>query len=161
MDQLEQLQTNGENLEVKQKARNLMSKVLVLNASLMPQPQILEHYSKSTRLLTKSLETVLPYGLPTTSVAFLDSEQKTYYDSTYFEPSMDAFVRFSKEIDDNSFKKSRNSTHALDIKSFTQWNWDALMELIQGPLKSSKRIEETTRNSKSMKRLLSFLRPFK
>ena len=161
VDQLEQLQTNGENLEVKQKARNLMSKVLVLNASLMPQPQILEHYSKSTRLLTKSLETVLPYGLPTTSVAFLDSEQKTYYDSTYFEPSMDAFVRFSKEIDDNSFKKLLNSTHVLDTKSFTQWNWDALMELIQGPLKSSKRIEETTRNSKFMKRLLSFFRPFK
>lgn len=65
------------------------------------------------------------------------------------------------QIDDNSFKQLLVDTQVLNTKTHSKWNWDALTDLIQGPLLNPKRLDDTVRNTKFMKRLMSFYRPFK
>ena len=45
-------------------------------------------------------------------------------------------------------------------KDHTKWNFDLLLELIEGPLLNPKRMEEAMRASKFMKRLMGFFHPF-
>ena len=46
-------------------------------------------------------------------------------------------------------------------KDYLRWNWDCIIELLQGPLLNPRRLEETLKNTKLIKRLLSFYRPYK
>lgn len=70
-------------------------------------------------------------------------------------------VKMGVQIDDNSFKQLIMDTNVLNTKTYTKWNWDALSELIQGPLLNPRRLEEAIKTTKFMKRLMSFYRPFK
>jgi rapamycin-insensitive companion of mTOR len=70
-------------------------------------------------------------------------------------------VKMGVHIDDTSFKQLILETQVLNTKTYTKWNWDALSELIQGPLLNPKRLDEAIKTTKFMKRLLSFYRPFK
>ncbi|ANB11878.1 Tsc11p [Sugiyamaella lignohabitans] len=70
-------------------------------------------------------------------------------------------VKMGVQIDDASFKQLIMETQVLNTKTFVKWNWDALSELIQGPLLNPKRLDEAIKTTKFMKRLMSFYRPFK
>jgi hypothetical protein len=63
------------------------------------------------------------------------------------------------QIDDNHFKAMLNETQVLIDKDFYKWNFDIILELLQGPLLNSKRLEETQKNTKFIKRLLQFYTP--
>ncbi|MBW0470720.1 hypothetical protein O181_010435 [Austropuccinia psidii MF-1] len=64
-------------------------------------------------------------------------------------------------IDDLSFRTLLVETQVLVTKDHTRWNIDKLLELIEGTLyMNHKRLEELTRSTKVMKRLLGFLHPF-
>ncbi|KAA1078672.1 hypothetical protein PGTUg99_011011 [Puccinia graminis f. sp. tritici] len=64
-------------------------------------------------------------------------------------------------IDDVSFRNLVIETQVLVTKDHTRWNIVKLLELIEGTLyMNSKRLEELTRSTKVMKRLLGFLHPF-
>ncbi|BFZ56514.1 hypothetical protein PYCC9005_003561 [Savitreella phatthalungensis] len=63
-------------------------------------------------------------------------------------------------IDDSHFRNLLLDTHVLSTKNFAKWNWDTLNELVQGPLLNPKRLEESIKATKFMKRLLAFFRPF-
>lgn len=65
------------------------------------------------------------------------------------------------KFDDNEFKRLLNDTRILTTKEYHHWNWDLISELMQGPLLNGRRLEETIRTTKVMKRLMSFFRPFK
>lgn len=47
------------------------------------------------------------------------------------------------------------------MKDYTKWNWDTILELLQGPLLNPKRLDEVLKSTKFVKRLLSFFRPSK
>lgn len=70
-------------------------------------------------------------------------------------------VKMGVQIDDASFKQLLMDTQVLNTKTYTKWNWDALSELIHGPLLNPRRLEEAIKTTKFMKRLISFYRPFK
>ncbi|KAI8456406.1 Rapamycin-insensitive companion of mTOR, middle domain-containing protein [Phakopsora pachyrhizi] len=64
-------------------------------------------------------------------------------------------------IDDLSFRTLVIETQVLVTKDHTRWNIEKLLELIEGSLyMNPKRLEELTRSTKVMKRLLAFLHPF-
>ncbi|KAH9452898.1 hypothetical protein Pst134EB_016847 [Puccinia striiformis f. sp. tritici] len=64
-------------------------------------------------------------------------------------------------IDDVSFRNLVIETQVLVTKDHTRWNILKLLELIDGTLfMNPKRLEELTRSTKVMKRLLGFLHPF-
>lgn len=63
-------------------------------------------------------------------------------------------------IEDSAFRNLLLATSVLTTKDFSKWNFDVLLELIEGPLLNSIRLDEAMRASKFMKRLLSFFLPF-
>jgi rapamycin-insensitive companion of mTOR len=44
-------------------------------------------------------------------------------------------------------------------KDHTKWNYDALLDVIEGPLLNPKRMEEVIKVSRFMKRVMSFFHP--
>lgn len=69
-------------------------------------------------------------------------------------------IKMGIQIDDSHFRTLLLDTQVLNTKNYTKWRWDTLTELIQGPLLNPKRLEESIRATKFMKRLLAFYRPF-
>ena len=69
-------------------------------------------------------------------------------------------IKMGLQIDDSHFRNLLLDTQVLSTKNYTKWHWDTLTELVQGPLLNAKRLEESMRATKFMKRLLAFYRPF-
>jgi hypothetical protein len=63
-------------------------------------------------------------------------------------------------IDDLSFRNLLLETGVLSTKEETKWSFGLLFDLIEGPLKNPKRLEEVLRASKFMKRVLGYFWPF-
>ncbi|RCH97274.1 hypothetical protein CU098_004610, partial [Rhizopus stolonifer] len=70
-------------------------------------------------------------------------------------------LRIGYAIDDVHFRQLLMDTQALATKDYTKWNWESVIELLQGPLLNPRRLEEAMRSKKFIKRLLGFYRPFK
>lgn len=156
------LQTEGASDHVRQKAQYIGSKIFILSSKLVPQHAVIESSMVIPDQLSADMSKAPPHSLPTACVALFGSEAELQKAVTWkADPNFPTFIRFGLSMDDSSFKRLVAMTHVLDTKLFRQWNWDALMELVQGPLRSPKRLEELTRGSKFLKRLLSFYRPFK
>lgn len=45
-------------------------------------------------------------------------------------------------------------------RDHSKWNYDVIMELLQGPLLNTKRLDEVIRATKFIRRIFSFLHPF-
>lgn len=64
-------------------------------------------------------------------------------------------------IDEMGFKKMVYDSKVLQTKEYTLWDWNIIEALCKGPLMNSRRLEELTRNTKFIKRLLLFYRPLR
>ncbi|KAK3821257.1 MAG: Rapamycin-insensitive companion of mTOR, N-term-domain-containing protein [Benniella sp.] len=67
--------------------------------------------------------------------------------------------RMGTQLDDTNFRSLLNDTQVLATKDVWKWHWDLILEIIQGPMLQSRRLEEAIRNTKFTKRLLAFFRP--
>lgn len=65
------------------------------------------------------------------------------------------------DMDEIKFRASIVDTQVLNYVKHIKWNWDLIGDLVEGPLKNSKRLSEAITGTKFLKRLLSFYRPFK
>ncbi|KAI8987675.1 Rapamycin-insensitive companion of mTOR, N-term-domain-containing protein [Mycotypha africana] len=70
-------------------------------------------------------------------------------------------LKIGYAIDDTHFRQLLMDSQVLNTKDHTKWNWDSIIELLQGPLLNPRRLEEAMRGKKFIKRLLAFYRPFK
>ena len=69
--------------------------------------------------------------------------------------------KLSLDIDDVHFRSLLLETQVLTTANYLKWKWDIINDLVEGPLLNSKRLEESIKASKFMKRLIGFFRPFK
>ena len=69
--------------------------------------------------------------------------------------------KLSVDIDELQFRFLLLETQVLTTVNYLKWKWDLINDLIEGPLLNSKRLEESIKASKFMKRLIGFFRPFK
>ncbi|KAL8290440.1 hypothetical protein RQP46_002698 [Phenoliferia psychrophenolica] len=69
-------------------------------------------------------------------------------------------LRQGLQIDDAHFRNLLLATEVLGSKDHTRWNLEILTELLEGPLLNARRLDEATRASKFMRRLLGFFHPF-
>ncbi|SCU95116.1 LAME_0F10792g1_1 [Lachancea meyersii CBS 8951] len=65
------------------------------------------------------------------------------------------------QVDEVRFKKMVFDTRVLQTKDFSLWNWGILLDLIEGPLLSPKRLEDLAKTTKFFRRLLVFYRPMR
>ncbi|KAJ3298719.1 hypothetical protein HK104_010434, partial [Borealophlyctis nickersoniae] len=72
----------------------------------------------------------------------------------------DVKIKMGIHIDDLHFRNLLAELEkVLAGKDFTKWNWDTIMELIQGPLLNPRRLDEVLKSTRIVKRLFSFYRP--
>jgi rapamycin-insensitive companion of mTOR len=71
-----------------------------------------------------------------------------------------AKIRIGMQIDDTSFRNQLIESGVLSSKDHTKWNFETLTVLLEGPLLSPKRLEEATRGSKFIRRVVHFFYPF-
>ena len=69
--------------------------------------------------------------------------------------------RMSVDMDELRFRSILLETQVLTTANYLKWRWDLINDLVDGPLTSHKRLEESIKGSKFMKRLVGFYRPFK
>ncbi|KAL8701160.1 MAG: hypothetical protein Q9201_005050 [Fulgogasparrea decipioides] len=65
------------------------------------------------------------------------------------------------DMDEIKFRAAIVETQILSHVKYIKWNWDLIEDLVNGPLKSPKRLSEAITGTKLLKRLLGFYRPFK
>eukprot|EP00158_Paraphelidium_tribonemae_P007702 Partr_v1_DN28334_c0_g1_i2_m78546 putative RPTOR independent companion of MTOR, complex 2 len=70
-------------------------------------------------------------------------------------------IRLGVQIEDFQFKNLINDSLVPLGKDFNKWNWGIIEELLQGALLNPRRLEETLKTTKFVKRLLAFFRPNK
>lgn len=64
-------------------------------------------------------------------------------------------------VDDLRFRKMVLDSKVLQTKDFSQWNWNVIQELLEGPLMNKRQLEELARSTKFIRRLLVFYRPLR
>ncbi|GAM19472.1 hypothetical protein SAMD00019534_026470 [Acytostelium subglobosum LB1] len=67
-------------------------------------------------------------------------------------------VRMDYQMDDMHFQAKIKDTQVLVTKDFLKWNWELILEILEGPLKNSVHMANVLK-TKFIKRVLSFLRP--
>lgn len=72
-----------------------------------------------------------------------------------------AKTKLSIDMDDLQFRSLLLETQVLATVNYLKWKWDLINDIIEGPLLNPKRLEETIKASKFLKRLTGFYRPFK
>lgn len=66
-----------------------------------------------------------------------------------------------REVEDIRFRKMVYDSKVLQTKDFSKWNWNLIMELVEGPLRNVKQLDELARSTKFIRRLLIFYRPLR
>jgi rapamycin-insensitive companion of mTOR len=68
--------------------------------------------------------------------------------------------KLSASMDAEQFRQVVADTQVPNHTQYVKWKWDLIHSIIEGPLTNPKRVEEVL-NSKFLKRLTAFYRPFK
>ncbi|GAA5975076.1 hypothetical protein JCM11641_000022 [Rhodosporidiobolus odoratus] len=120
------------------------------------RPRYALPFSSHPSLLVKALK--LPSArVPTRSTSLSSTNLTSTSLTTQF---FTAKLHVALQMDDQSFRSALLSTGVLSTKDHAKWNLTALQALVDGPLKSPKRLEETMKASNFMRRLLGFFQPF-
>ncbi|TIB81103.1 hypothetical protein E3Q22_01432 [Wallemia mellicola] len=69
-------------------------------------------------------------------------------------------MRIGMQIDDKNFHAMLLESQVLVTKDNVRWNYDIVNDLLEGPLLNPRRLEEAFKNTKLIKRLMSFYHPF-
>lgn len=69
-------------------------------------------------------------------------------------------IKLGMQMDDKTFQSLLLDSQVLATKDQTKWSFDTLQDLIEGPLLNPKRMEETIKASRYMRKLISFFHPF-
>ncbi|KAI0087847.1 Rapamycin-insensitive companion of mTOR, N-term-domain-containing protein [Irpex rosettiformis] len=69
-------------------------------------------------------------------------------------------IKLGMQMDDKNFQALLLVSQVLATKDQTKWNFDILQDLVEGPLLNPKRMEETIKVSRYMRKLISFFHPF-
>ncbi|GAA6063262.1 hypothetical protein JCM10212_004996 [Sporobolomyces blumeae] len=68
-------------------------------------------------------------------------------------------LRLALSVDDVTFRNLLLETGVLSTKDHTRWSFEILLEVVEGPLRNPKRLDESMRASKFMRRVLAFFHP--
>jgi len=64
-------------------------------------------------------------------------------------------------MEETQFRALMLDSQVLATVNFVKWDWDLISGMIDGPLTNPKRLDEATKATKFVHRLLAFFRPFK
>jgi hypothetical protein len=71
-----------------------------------------------------------------------------------------AKLRSGLNLDDRQFIQMINDTGVILNGDHTKWNYDLVVELLEGPLMNAKRLDEAIKATKFVRRLFAFFHPY-
>jgi rapamycin-insensitive companion of mTOR len=74
---------------------------------------------------------------------------------------IDLKLHFFSDIGDEKFQLKVKATKILQEKDWRKWNWEIILELCEGNLITTPRLESLIQKTKFIKRLLNFYLPSK
>ena len=95
------------------------------------------------------------------SVAGQASQIQTKEDGSAARTRAASKSQVEASMDEAQFRQKMLDTGVLNTVNYNKWNWSLIQSLIDGPMQNPKRLDEATRITKFVHRLLGFLRPFK
>jgi hypothetical protein len=167
-------ETDNEPLE--RKSTLVIGEVLKLASRLLPpswstELQLLpELFAAAANLSDEghNVATGVIYQISRVSRTLFLSSPSTFTPSTVSNHNMDMGPleeqprsNASTNYDEASFRQLVLDSGVISSSNFVKWKWDIVLRIIEGPLTNSKRMDEATRTSKFLKRIMSFYRPFK
>ncbi|KAI9458810.1 Rapamycin-insensitive companion of mTOR, N-term-domain-containing protein [Russula earlei] len=69
-------------------------------------------------------------------------------------------IKMGLQMDDKTFQAALLETQVILTKDHSRWNFETLLDLIEGPLLNPKRMEEAIKLSRFLRRLMNFFHPF-
>jgi rapamycin-insensitive companion of mTOR len=164
-------------LPLKRKTSLLLGEVLKMSNELLP-----ESWASVLQVLPNLLKSGIDFSSEERFVSVgtlyqIDSVNRTLYRS---EPSMTQPSRANSvhanlnsrkveqtkaqqnmQMDEAQFRTMMLDSGVLNSVNYTKWRWDIIQNIIDGPLRNPKRLDEAIRSTKFLHRLLGFYRPFK
>jgi hypothetical protein len=70
-----------------------------------------------------------------------------------------AKLRQGLQLDDRQFIQMINDSGVILNRDHTKWNYDLLVDLLEGALMNPKRLDEAIKATKFIRRLMSFFHP--
>ena len=171
---------DAEDSMLRRKGTLLLSEVLKLADYCLPP--VNAKFQALPELLTESLESGIDQGpIATGTIYQIDSVNRTLHRSRLAtkinqsnapghrgsDPKTTTQLgeliksKLSVDMDELQFRALLLETQVLTTANYLKWKWDMINDLIRGPLLNAKRLEESIKASKFMKRLVGFYRPFK
>ncbi|KAF8942829.1 hypothetical protein BGZ47_006093 [Haplosporangium gracile] len=160
--------THADSRKVLRKATFLIPELMQLAHKVLPP-------HKSTYLQTlpslfkvaSNFEDQVLRHVATNAFRFIDTLCRTTFSSTpeslddgRGQRNVDRIKqRINTQMDEANFRTLLNDTQVLATKDVSKWRWDMILEIIQGPMVSPRRLDEAIRGTKFTKRLLAFYRP--
>ncbi|KAL9648029.1 hypothetical protein ABK040_012083 [Willaertia magna] len=91
-----------------------------------------------------------------------NNEDKFSKFSTNNIPTFYIRTQIDSDMDDITFHQLIKESNVLVTKDYRKWNWEKIYGLIFGPLRVAHRLKEVLmKNSKLLKRILSYFKPYK
>ncbi|GMM39157.1 TORC2 complex subunit [Hanseniaspora uvarum] len=123
-------------------------------------------FEKQDRLSKESnsfVSTIIAYSQGVSMAYNMNKNEDSFAFLQFVRISSSAQIEMDlmKKIDDTSFKNLIDRTGVLFFKNYTQWDWSLLLVICRSMLKTNKRIEELNRNTKFIRRLIVFYRPYR
>lgn len=92
-----------------------------------------------------------------TSSGYVSKLDKLIYTNKYIDSMK---IKLGVNMDESNFKSvMQDIDKQLASSDFSKWNWSQISEFIEGALQNSKRLDDCIKNSKIIKRLLTFYCP--
>jgi hypothetical protein len=148
------------------KATQLLGDLVFLSNKLLPS----KLYSMRIQSLTKLFSMAATFvdetqrHLGTSTLIHIDS---SVLDAAQEDQSVSITqlhhikLRIGVDADELQLKQLLQDSQVLISKDYTKWNWDIIDELLQGVLLNPKRLDETIKSTKFIRRLLTYFRPRK
>ncbi|KAL5426626.1 hypothetical protein PMIN04_001785 [Paraphaeosphaeria minitans] len=166
------------SLILKRKTTLLLGEVLKMANELLPPS-----WSSELQVLPQLLRSAAKFDTEARFVAIgtiyqVDSVNRTLYrsDAVTNQPSKgttavdsaasarqtdQSKAQAAMQMDETTFRAMMVDTQVLGTVTFQKWRWDLIQNIIDGPLLNAKRLDEATKVTKFVHRLLGFYRPFK
>lgn len=69
-------------------------------------------------------------------------------------------IRMGMQIDDLAWKNLLLESQVLLTKEHQKWNYEAILEAVEGPLLNPARLNEAIKGTKFLRRIITFFHPF-
>lgn len=166
---------NEEDLPLNRKATLLLAEVLRLANHCLPEPACSEIQVLDGLVTTRTILDAKEYTINAGLIFQIDSINRTLNRISAVDTGSRAYAsprdihlgsqalaksQLSASMDAEQFRQAIADTQVTNHTQFIKWKWDLINGIIEGPLTNPKRLEEIL-NSKFLKRLTGFYRPFK